>query len=239
MMSSASTSAAGSEQAIRVPAGAVALDGTLAIPTGAGAIVLFAHGSGSSRLSPRNRFVAQTLRAAHLGTLLMDLLTAGEEETDAMTGHLRFDIPFLATRLIAATDWLLASRATRHLRIGYFGASTGAAAALVAAAERPEPIGAIVSRGGRPDMALDVLGRVRAPTLLIVGERDRAVLAMNEEAFRALQVEKELAIVPGATHLFEEPGTLEEVARLAAGWFVRHLTPQPPHHDAQTGAPAL
>jgi putative phosphoribosyl transferase len=236
MMSSASASAPDNEQPIRIPAGAVVLDGTLAIPTETGAIVLFAHGSGSSRHSPRNRFVAQTLREAHLGTLLMDLLTAREEDADAVTGHLRFDIPFLATRLVAATDWLLAGAATRHLRIGYFGASTGAAAALVAAAERPDAVGAIVSRGGRPDMALDVLGDVRAPTLLIVGERDHAVLAMNEEALRALRVEKDLAIVPSATHLFEEPGALEEVARLATGWFVRHLMPERRHDEAGSGA---
>jgi dienelactone hydrolase len=184
---------------------------------------VFAHGSGSSRHSPRNRFVAQTLRRAGLATLLMDLLTADEEEADAVTGHLRFDIPFLATRLVAATDWLLAETTTRHLRIGYFGASTGAAAAIVAAAERPSAVAAIVSRGGRPDLARDVLGAVRAPTLLIVGERDRTVLAMNEDALRAVRVQKDLAIVAGATHLFEEPGTLEEVARLAGDWFVRHL----------------
>jgi putative phosphoribosyl transferase len=222
-MASSSASAARGEQAVRIPAGAVGLDGTLAIPEGTRAMVLFAHGSGSSRHSPRNRFVAQILREAHLGTLLMDLLTAPEEDADAATGHLRFDIPFLATRLVAATDWLLAGAATRDLRIGYFGASTGAAAALVAASQRPNAVGAIVSRGGRPDLAREVLGGVRAPTLLIVGERDRAVLAMNEEALRALRTEKELAIVPGATHLFEEPGALEEVARLAAGWFVRHI----------------
>src|SRR5579864_6337550 len=218
--------AAWDEQPVRILTGSAALDGTLVIPAGARAVVLFAHGSGSSRHSPRNRFVAQTLREAGLATLLMDLLTAREEEEDAVTGHLRFDIPLLATRLVAATDWLLAEAATRHLRIGYFGASTGAAAALVAAAERPTAVGTIVSRGGRPDLARDVLGRVRAPTLLIVGERDRTVLTMNEEALRALRVEKHLAIVPGATHLFEEPGTLEEVARLAAEWFVRHLMPE-------------
>jgi putative phosphoribosyl transferase len=225
-MTSSSPSAAGDEQPVRIAAGAVALEGTLAIPAAARAIVLFAHGSGSSRHSPRNRFVAQMLREAHLGTLLMDLLTAREEDADAVTGHLRFDIPFLAARLVAATDWLLSGAATRRLRIGYFGASTGAAAALVAASQRPKAVGAIVSRGGRPDLAREVLGGVRAPTLLIVGERDRAVLAMNEEALRALRTDKELAIVPGATHLFEEPGALEQVARLAAGWFVRYLTPE-------------
>lgn len=226
MSGSIETSAAHDEPPVRIPAGEVALDGTLAVPAGAHAVVLFAHRSGSSRHSPRNRFVAQTLRAAGLATLLMDLLTVPEEEADAVTGRLRFDIPFLATRLVVATDWLLAGTATRNLRIGHFGASTGAAAALVAAAQRPKAVGAIVSRGGRPDLARDGLGRVRAPTLLIVGGRDRTVLTMNEEALRALRVEKHLAIVPGATHLFEEPGTLEEVARLAAEWFVRHLMPE-------------
>jgi pimeloyl-ACP methyl ester carboxylesterase len=222
-MTSASAAAADDDQSVRIPAGTVALEGTLAVPAGAEAIVLFAHGSGSSRHSPRNRFVAEMLRDAHLGTLLMDLLTVREEDIDAATGRLRFDIPFLAARLVAATDWLLARASTRRLRIGYFGASTGAAAALVAAAQRPKTVGAIVSRGGRPDLAREVLGGVRAPTLLIVGERDRAVLAMNEEALRALRTEKELAIVPGATHLFEEPGALEQVAQLAASWFLRYL----------------
>jgi dienelactone hydrolase len=185
--------------------------------------VLFAHGSGSGRHSPRNRFVAQALGAAHLGTLLMDLLTVDEEAADAAAGHLRFDISLLADRLVAATDWVLADAKRRESRIGYFGASTGAGAALVAAARRPAAVAAIVSRGGRPDLARDVLAVVQAPTLLIVGERDRAVLAMNREAFDVLRVEKHLAIVPGATHLFEEPGALDEVARLAASWFVRHL----------------
>jgi putative phosphoribosyl transferase len=220
-------SAAHGERPVRIPAEALALDGTLAIPAAAGAIVLFAHGSGSSRLSPRNRFVASTLRESGLATLLMDLLTADEEQAEAATGYLRFDIPFLARRLVAATDWLLADAATRHLRIGYFGASTGAAAALVAATQRPKVVGAVVSRGGRPDLARDVLGAVCAPTLLIVGERDRTVLVMNQDALRAIRVDKDLAIVPGATHLFEEAGALEEVARLAADWFVRHLMRQP------------
>jgi putative phosphoribosyl transferase len=226
------------EQSVRVAVGPVALEGTLAIPEGAHAVVLFAHGSGSSRHSPRNRFVAQTLGESHLGTLLMDLLTPQEEAVDAVTAHLRFDIPFLAARLAAATDWLLAGRATRRLRIGYFGASTGAAAALVAASQRPNAVGAIVSRGGRPDLAREVLGGVRAPTLLIVGERDRAVRAMNDAAFRALGVDKDLAIVAGATHLFEEPGALEEVARLASGWFVRHLASPPRSGGAGAGARA-
>jgi putative phosphoribosyl transferase len=226
-------------QEIRIAAGAATLDGTLSIPDGAGAVVLFAHGSGSSRHSPRNRFVAQTLREAHLATLLMDLLTAHEESLDAATGHLRFDIPFLTARVVAATDWLLENGTTRRLRIGYFGASTGAAAALAAAAQRPDAVGAIVSRGGRPDLAREVLGLVQAPTLLIVGERDRAVLSMNREALRALQVQKELAIVSGATHLFEETGALEEVARLASDWFVRRLTPGPARDGTPAEAPPL
>ncbi len=225
MTASAEASTVPVNRQVRIPVGAVALDGTLAIPPGARAVVLFAHGSGSSRNSPRNRFVAEVLQRVGLATLLMDLLTADEEEADAITGHLRFDIPFLATRLVGATDWLLADPATRRLRVGYFGASTGAAAALVAAAERPRAVGAIVSRGGRPDLAFNALDAVRAPTLLIVGERDRVVLGMNEGALRALRAEKDLAIVPRATHLFEEPGALEEVARLAGDWFVRYLTP--------------
>ncbi|MDR7523284.1 MAG: dienelactone hydrolase family protein [Armatimonadota bacterium] len=198
------------------------LEGALAVPPGARGIVLFAHGSGSSRHSPRNQFVAGVLRGAGFATLLTDLLTAGEEAVDERTRHLRFDIPFLARRLAAATAWVGSDPEVRSLRIGYFGASTGAAAALVAAAHRTD-IGAIVSRGGRPDLARDVLARVRAPTRLIVGGRDVAVLDLNREALRRLQVEKDLVIVPGATHLFEEPGALEEVARLAADWFRRHL----------------
>lgn len=215
----------GDERPVKIPVGVVALDGTLAIPAGAGAIVLFAHGSGSSRHSPRNRLVAHALRQAGLATLLMDLLTRHEEQTDAVTGHLRFDIPFLAARLVGATDWLLTHPETRSLRIGYFGASTGAAAALVAAAQRSAAVGAIVSRGGRPDLAQAVLTQVHAPTLFIVGERDQTVLAWNREALAELRAEKDLAIVPGATHLFEERGALEEVARLASTWFVRHLRP--------------
>ncbi|HLW46164.1 MAG TPA: dienelactone hydrolase family protein [bacterium] len=217
--------AAWDEQPVRILTGSAALDGTLVIPAGARAIVLFAHGSGSGRHSPRNRFVAQTLHEAQLATLLIDLLTLPEEAVDASAAHLRFDIAFLAARLIAATDWLLAAGATRDLRIGYFGASTGAAAALVAAAEHPAAVGAIVSRGGRPDLARDMLGTVSAPTLLIVGGHDRTVLAVNEEALRHIRAEKRLTVVPGATHLFEEPGALETVAHLAADWFRRYLGP--------------
>jgi putative phosphoribosyl transferase len=223
-MTGAAASGGRGEQPVRIPAGAAVLEGALTIPPGPAAIVLFAHGSGSSRHSPRNRFVAEKLREAHLGTLLMDLLTPREEATDAATGHLRFDISLLAARLVDATDWLLAASPAPRRRIGYFGASTGAAAALVAAAQRPQAVGAVVSRGGRPDLAREVLADVRAPTRLIVGERDRTVLAMNQDALRELQTEKDLKVVPGATHLFEEPGALEQVARLASEWFVRHLT---------------
>lgn len=209
--------------AVRIPAGPDILDGNLAVPPGARGVVLFAHGSGSSRFSPRNRYVAEELYNAGLASLLMDLLTAEEEAVDMMTAELRFDIDLLAQRLVAATDWLISQPQTRDLKIGYFGASTGAAAALLAAAERPGAIGAIVSRGGRPDLAGAALPQVDAPTLLIVGGNDAPVIVMNQEAFGKLDVEKEMKIVPGATHLFEEPGTLEDVARLAADWFAGHL----------------
>jgi dienelactone hydrolase len=202
----------------------VELDGSLCVPTTAVGIVLFAHGSGSSRHSPRNRYVAQALQQGGLATLLMDLLTACEEREDARTARLRFDITLLAGRLVDTIDWLLQNRVTSHLRIGLFGASTGAGAALVAAAERPKAVGAVVSRGGRPDLALPVLKRVKAPSLLIVGGLDYPVIGMNREALDQLRVEKSLEIVPGATHLFEEPGTLEQVARLSRDWFTRHLT---------------
>jgi putative phosphoribosyl transferase len=198
------------------------LRGNLAVPDGARGLVLFAHGSGSSRRSPRNRYVARMLRDAGLGTLLFDLLTADEEEIDSETAELRFDIDFLAGRLVSATDWARTFPATRHLRPGYFGASTGAAAALVAAGRRPGEAFAVVSRGGRPDLAGDALPLVRSPTLLIVGGADLPVIRMNRSALVELQCEKDLVIVPGATHLFEEAGALEEVARLAAQWFARH-----------------
>ena len=215
------------ERPVRVSAGPVELEGNLGVPEGARGIVLFAHGSGSGRHSPRNRQVARALREAGLATLLIDLLTPDEEEADLRTGHLRFDIGLLAQRLAGATDWLMENPDTRNVRIGYFGASTGAGAALVAAAERPEVVGAVVSRGGRPDLAGDALYRVKAPTLLIVGGDDVPVIRMNREALEKLRVEKGLEIVPGATHLFEEPGALEEVARLAASWFARYLNRTP------------
>ncbi len=213
------------EREVRVSAGPIILDGNLGIPGDARGVVLFAHGSGSGRHSPRNRYVARTLREARLATLLIDLLTPEEEEVDLRTRHLRFDIGLLAARLVGATDWLTQDSRTRDLRIGYFGASTGAGAALVAAAQRPEVAGAVVSRGGRPDLAGPALPHVAAPTLLIVGGNDVPVIGMNQEALEQLHTEKKLEIVPGATHLFEEPGALEEVARLAVDWFVRYLSP--------------
>jgi putative phosphoribosyl transferase len=213
------------ERMVRVPLGSITLDGNLTLPEGARGVVLFAHGSGSSRHSPRNRHVAQMLNDANLATLLIDLLTSEEEAIDMRTAHLRFDIGLLAERLAAVTDWLAQYPDTRHIRIGYFGASTGAAAALVAAAERPRLIGAVVSRGGRPDLAGHALTRVQAPTLLIVGENDFEVIELNRAALAQLRCEKQLVIVPGATHLFEELGTLDEVARLARDWFEQHLAP--------------
>ena len=200
-----------------------ALGATLTVPEGARGLVVFAHGSGSSRLSPRNRAVAEALNARGLGTFLLDLLTAAEEREDAVTAALRFDIPFLASRLLTAAAWAAADGETRALRVGYFGASTGAAAALVAAGLRPGSAGAVVSRGGRPDLAADFLPRVTAPTLLIVGGRDTTVLRLNEEAYARLTCPKRLEVVPGATHLFEEAGALEVVSRLAGAWFLRHL----------------
>jgi len=210
---------------VRVPAAGVMLEGNLAISPRASGIVLFAHGSGSSRHSPRNRAVARALSEGGLATLLVDLLTPAEESLDEQTGQLRFDIGLLADRLVDAADWLTANEETRSLPIGLFGASTGGGAALVAAAQRPNTVRAVVSRGGRPDLAGAALSRVRAPTLLIVGGRDYPVIELNREAFERLRCEKKLEIVPGATHLFEEPGALEEVARLARDWFRRFLAP--------------
>lgn len=209
---------------VMVDAATAALEGTLTVPENATGVVLFAHGSGSSRHSPRNRFVAGELNQAGLATLLIDLLTADEESVDVYTAEFRFDIGMLAQRLAGAAAWLAGQRDTRELEIGYFGSSTGAGAALVAAAASPERIGAIVSRGGRPDLAgRDALSRVKAPTLLIVGGNDPQVIGMNRDAQAQMKVESELKIVPGATHLFEEPGMLEEVSRLAADWFSRYL----------------
>lgn len=193
------------------------------IPGGATGLVVFAHGSGSSRSSPRNRAVAEKLREVQLGTLLFDLLTVPEEQEDLITGGKRFDIELLSRRLIDVTDWLLANEATRDLPMGYFGASTGAAAALVAAAERAGSVRAVVSRGGRPDLAGSALEKVKAPTLLIVGGEDHVVIDLNRKALEKLKSEKKLAVVPGATHLFEKPGTLEQVSQLAADWFVQKL----------------
>lgn len=211
---------------VRIRAGAVTLEGDLHVPDGALGVVLFAHGSGSSRHSTRNRYVAGELQAAGLATLLIDLLTPEEEAVDQHTGHLRFDIPLLAGRLAAATRWLGEDPSTRTLRVGYFGASTGAGAGLVAAAEIPDRVGAVVSRGGRPDLAGDALPLVRSPTLFIVGGRDLAVLDLNRLAMARMRAVTRLEIVPGATHLFEEPGALETVAHLARDWFPRHL-PEP------------
>ena len=216
---------AGEERVVRVAVGLVTLEGDLSLPEGARGVVLFAHGSGSSRHSPRNRYVARLLNEAKLATLLIDLLTPEEEAIDLWTAHLRFDIGLLAERLVGTTDWLTQHPDTRDLRVGYFGASTGAGAALVAAAEQPPAVGAVVSRGGRPDLAGPALARVRAPTLLIVGGNDFQVIELNRAALAQLRCEKQLVIIPGATHLFEEPGALDEVARLAREWFERHLIP--------------
>jgi len=204
---------------VKIPANGVTLEGMLVIPQHAQGVVLFAHGSGSSRHSPRNNFVAQSLQDAGIGTLLMDLLTKAED----MIYENRFDIDLLTWRLERATQWLMEQRESRSLDVGYFGASTGAAAALNAAATFGASIGAVVSRGGRPDMAMSALDRVESPTLLIVGGCDDVVIELNRQAYEKLKGEKDLAIVEGATHLFEEPGTLQEVAHLAAAWFKRHL----------------
>ncbi len=207
----------------RIPAAGAELEGELIVPVGARAAVLFAHGSGSSRHSPRNMMVASHLRQGRLGTLLLDLLTPSENEIDLRTSHFRFDIPMLAQRLIAATDWIRQNAETSHLRLGYFGASTGAAAALIAAAERSAEVQAVVSRGGRPDLAGDALLRIQQPTLLLVGSLDPVVARLNRAAFEKLPSEKWLEIIPGATHLFEEAGALERVAELAREWFQLHL----------------
>lgn len=211
---------------ISIPSGEINLGGELNLPPHAPGVVLFAHGSGSSRHSPRNQYVARALCEHGVGTLLFDLLTEEEEQAETFTRHLRFNIPFLADRLIGATHWVM-DEIHRDIAVGYFGASTGAAAALVAAAELREKIGAVVSRGGRPDLAGEALSRVTAPTLLIVGEIDLPVVALNEEAFAKLRCEKALRKIPGASHLFEEPGTLEKAAALASDWFAGHLQSRP------------
>jgi dienelactone hydrolase len=210
-------------ETVEIPSRGVTLDGDLAVPPDARGVVLFAHGSGSSRLSPRNRAVAAGLREAGFGTLLMDLLTPAEESEDSVTARLRFDVPLLAGRLADAVDRLEGRPDTAELPVGLFGASTGAAAALVAAAGRPGRIAAVVSRGGRPDLAGDALAEVTAPVLLVVGGHDEHVLDLNRQAARRLPAVHRIHVVPGATHLFPEPGALEEVTRAAAGWFGEHL----------------
>ena len=211
------------ERPVQVPAGGATLDGNLGVPPDARGVVLFAHGSGSSRHSSRNRAVAAGLRQAGLATLLMDLLTRQEEAEEVHTRHHRFDIDMLAERLLGAAEWLTGEAATAGLPLGIFGASTGGGAALVAAAERPEAVAAVVSRGGRPDLAGATLPAVSAPTLLIVGGNDIPVIALNRAAMAQMTTDVRLEIVPGATHLFEEPGTLEKVTRLARDWFGKHL----------------
>jgi putative phosphoribosyl transferase len=212
------------ERAVRIPQGEAVIDGDLAVPDHAEGLVVFAHGTGSGRHSPRNRFVAGELQRARLATLLLDLLTAEEEQIDLRTRHLRFDIGLLARRLLAAARWVQDEPDVSGLPLGYFGASTGAAAALIAAADEPDLVAAVVSRGGRPDLARDRLERVRCPTLLIVGGADEAVLDLNRQALsRLVRAAAMLEVVPGATHLFEEPGALEAVAHLAEGWFTNHL----------------
>jgi len=210
-------------EVVQIPAGNVLLTGDLIVPPQAAGIVVFAHGSGSSRRSPRNKYVASLLRDSNLGTLLFDLLTPEEESIDIRTRHLRFDIPLLARRLVAATRWLKGQEEAEELPIGFFGASTGAAAALVAAAELGDIVRSVVSRGGRPDLAGESLSKVTSPVLLIVGGLDDLVIRLNEEACARLRCETELKIITGATHLFEEPDKLEEVADLAADWFKRHM----------------
>ncbi len=211
------------EQEVKVAVGSVTLDGILVVPSGAEAVVLFAHGSGSSRFSHRNLFVAESLQKKGLATLLFDLLTKKEEEYDRRSAELRFDINLLTMRLAGATAWIASQKKTRNLAVGYFGASTGAAAALSAAAMKPDSVHAVVSRGGRPDLAGRALKDLKAPTLFIVGGNDTQVLSLNKNALAQIGAEKQLEIVPGATHLFEEPGALEIVARLASEWFRRYL----------------
>lgn len=208
---------------MKIPVNNVVVEGTLTLPPGTKGVVLFAHGSGSSRFSPRNQYVAKEFNKATIGTLLFDLLTQEEEETDMVTAEFRFNIPLLAQRLIGATEWLRNDSQTKKLAFGYFGASTGAAAALIAAAKLPNEIAAVVSRGGRPDLAGEYLPKVVAPTLLLVGGLDTEVIELNREAMDQMTAEKKLVIIPGATHLFEEPGTLEQVAKFSKDWFLHYL----------------
>lgn len=211
------------EQTIKIPVGNIELEGSLFIPRGTEGAVVFAHGSGSSRFSPRNQYVAKEFNKANIGTMLFDLLTPEEEEKDALTAEFRFNIPILADRLVGTTQWLKNDPQTKDLALGYFGASTGAAAALIAAAKLPDDIAAVVSRGGRPDLANEYLPAVKAPTLLIVGGWDQEVIELNLQAQNQMHNENKLITIPGATHLFEEPGKLEEVAKFATDWFKRHL----------------
>ncbi len=212
------------EADMKIPVGNVVVEGNLDVPTGAIGIVLFAHGSGSSRFSTRNQKVAREFNRAKIGTLLFDLLTRDEEEQDLFTAEYRFNIPMLAERLIGATQHLKAGKQTKDYPFGYFGASTGAAAALIAAAKLPADVAAVVSRGGRPDLAADFLPQVKAPTLLLVGGLDTQVIELNKQALAQMTTEKKLTIIPGATHLFEEPGTLEQVAKHSTQWYTKHLT---------------
>lgn len=208
---------------MKIPVGKVVIEGTLTLPPAAKGVVLFAHGSGSSRFSTRNQYVAKEFNKAAIGTLLFDLLTQEEEETDIVTAEYRFNIPLLADRLIGATEWLKNDPKTKRLSFGYFGASTGAAAALIAAAKLPSEISAVISRGGRPDLAGKYLSAVKAPTLLIVGGLDTEVIELNRQAMNQIKVEKKIVVIPGATHLFEEQGTLEEVAKVSIVWFLKYL----------------
>jgi len=211
------------ENDMKIPVGNVVLMGNLNLPSDAKGVVLFAHGSGSGRFSPRNQYVAKEFNKAKIGTLLFDLLTSAEEEEDNVTAEYRFNIPLLANRLIGATEWLKKDPLTKNCLFGYFGASTGAAAALIAAAKLPNDMAAVVSRGGRPDLANNYLPQVKSPTLLLVGGSDIEVIELNRQAIEQMTAVKKLVIIPGATHLFEEPGTLEEVAKISTNWFLRYL----------------
>jgi putative phosphoribosyl transferase len=211
------------EPSVRIPVGRVVIEGDLTVPSDARGIVLFAHGSGSSRFSPRNQYVSKNFNDKKIATLLFDLLTDEEDQEDLETGEYRFNIKLLAERLVGATEWIKRDPQTKNLSFGYFGASTGAAAALIAAAKLPNDIAAVVSRGGRPDLAADYLPRVKAPTLLLVGGWDTEVIELNRQAMEQMSAEKSLVIIPDATHLFEEPGKLEEVAKLSADWFLCYL----------------